>query len=99
MTESTTPAPPNLDDSIRQLKEVSQDVSQSHPKKIAELYVAAIGLLCHLKVDQQTIFRVRCVLQFLFSDFQLIRDWVLSSLSSFEIALKSKTQCLGFPVR
>ena len=57
MTES----PPNLDITVQTLKTLSRSLSSNAPRKVADVYLAGIGLLCHLKDDQATLHRIRYV--------------------------------------
>jgi len=59
MTES----PPNLDITVPRLKALSRGLSNNAPRKIADVYLAGIGLLCHLKDDQATLHRIRYVIR------------------------------------
>ena len=53
---------PDLVHCVETLQSISRDVTlKGPPKTIGELYVAAVGLLCHLKLDQATLRRRRCV--------------------------------------
>lgn len=47
---------PDLDRCVETLESISRDApTKASPKTIAELYLAAVGLLCHLKADQVTL--------------------------------------------
>jgi hypothetical protein len=51
---------PDLDRSIRTIKNLQRDIFQrSSANEIAEMYAAAIGLLYFLKVDQEVLQRTR----------------------------------------
>ena len=43
---------PDLDHCVQTLQGIPRDISSKPPKNMGELYVAAVGLLYHLKVDQ-----------------------------------------------
>ena len=49
--------PPDLDDCIEQLELLSDERSKSI-KTLGQLYVAALGLIYHLRLDQKTIFSI-----------------------------------------
>jgi hypothetical protein len=51
----TTMPKENLDKRCRTLKSISRNLSSRSPSHVADIYVAAIGLLAHLKVDQATL--------------------------------------------
>ena len=56
------PPTPDLDQSIQKIKAAGRDLAQnSSPKHIAAVYVAAIGLMYHLKRDQAHLQRIRYV--------------------------------------
>ena len=40
---------------VSTLKSLSRNLSYKSPSHIADVYLAAIGLLCHLKIDQATL--------------------------------------------
>ena len=46
---------PNLMESAQRLKSINKTTLETSPKDIAEVYVAAIGLLTLLKKDQATL--------------------------------------------
>ncbi len=50
--------PPDIDDCVEQLQLLSDDKSKSI-KTLGQLYVAALGLLYHLRLDQETIVSIR----------------------------------------
>jgi hypothetical protein len=52
--------PPDLDDCVEQLILLSDERSKSL-KTLGQLYVAALGLIYHLRIDQETIFSIRYV--------------------------------------
>jgi hypothetical protein len=53
---------PDLDHCVETLESISRDVpTKASPKTIGELYLAAVGLLCHLKADQVTLRESRYV--------------------------------------
>jgi len=53
---------PDLDDCVEQLQLLSHDKSKSI-KSLGQLYVAAFGLVYHLRLDQKTIFSIRYVMR------------------------------------
>lgn len=50
--------PPDIDDCVEQLLLLSDEKSKSI-KTLGQLYVAALGLLYHLRLDQETIISIR----------------------------------------
>jgi hypothetical protein len=52
--------PPDLDDCVEQLQLLSDERSKS-VKTLGQVYVAALGLIYHLRLDQETIFSIRYV--------------------------------------
>ena len=50
--------PPDIDDCIEQLL-LLEDEKPKSIKTLGQLYVAALGLLYHLRLDQETIFSIR----------------------------------------
>jgi hypothetical protein len=64
--------PPDLDGCIENIESLSGDKFKS-TKNVGQLYVAAIGLVYHLRLDQETIFSIRYV--FLLFDLES-RDFV-----------------------
>jgi hypothetical protein len=52
--------PPDLDDCVEQLQLLSDERSKSI-KTLGQVYVAALGLIYHLRLDQETIFSIRYV--------------------------------------
>ena len=53
---------PKLDQSIHKIKAIRSGLNQhASPKTVAEVYLGGIGLLYHLKADQATLRRIRCV--------------------------------------
>ena len=52
--------PPDIDDCVEQLQLLSDEKPKSI-KTLGQLYVAALGLLYHLRLDQETIFSIRYV--------------------------------------
>lgn len=46
---------PELAQTTDGLKSITRDLSKRNTKDIADLYVHAVSLLCHLKVDQDTL--------------------------------------------
>ena len=49
---------PDLNDCIRSLENLTKDLlSTRSPKTVGEIYVSALGLLYHLKLDQKKILR------------------------------------------
>ena len=52
---------PNLRNSVERLKTLSKNLFNKSPKEVGEVYLAAVGLLVHLKKDQATIHTRRWV--------------------------------------
>ena len=50
--------PPDIDDCVEKLILLSDEKSKSI-KTLGQLYVAALGLLYHLRLDQETIISIR----------------------------------------
>ena len=50
--------PPDIDDCIEQLQLLADEKPKSI-KTLGQLYVAALGFLYHLRLDQETIFSIR----------------------------------------
>ena len=48
---------PALAECIAKVEQISHTSSKGPSKDISDLYVASVGLLCHLKVDQATLVR------------------------------------------
>ena len=46
---------PNLKKSVERLKFLSHNIFKKSPKDVGEAYLAAVGLLVHLKKDQSTL--------------------------------------------
>jgi len=52
--------PPDLEHCVEQIKLLC-DVRYNSVKNLGQLYVAALGLIYHLRLDQETIFSIRYV--------------------------------------
>ena len=50
--------PLDIDDCVEQLQLLSDEKSKSI-RSLGQIYVAALGLLYHLRLDQETIFSIR----------------------------------------
>lgn len=46
---------PELGSTTDGLKRIARDLSNRSAKDISDLYVHAVSLLCHLKIDQDTL--------------------------------------------
>jgi len=50
--------PPDLDDCVENIESLSEDKFKS-TKNLAQLYITSLGLIYHLRIDQETIFSIR----------------------------------------
>jgi hypothetical protein len=50
---------PDLDHCVQILQSLSKDIHSKPPKGVGEIYVAAVGLLYHLKLDQVALQEIR----------------------------------------
>jgi hypothetical protein len=75
--------PPDLDDCIENIESLSDDKFKS-TKNVGQLYVAAIGLVYHLRLDQETIFSIRYVYFCLILIARLLFQFLKYEINSLE---------------
>ena len=46
---------PDLDHCVQTLQSITRELSIKPPKNIGDIYVSAVGLLYHLKIDEATL--------------------------------------------